>query len=298
MVQTVEATRWQSETMLIATQPTLQILLVDDDLLSQQVATFMIKRLGHSIDKASNGRQALAKLHTFQYDIVLLDMYMPDLDGVEVALQICRVWPNITKRPYIIALTASVTSGERERCLAGGIDDYISKPLQYNNLQSLLEKAVALRRLRMAAPAFLSAIQIAPAEPQEDTESEAILDLGVLHNLRGDLRGDSGDGSAIWVKLTNSYSQATTKLVADIKHAATQGEVKVLLLAAHSLYNSNATFGAMRAARLCREVEALARTALVNGSGLPPIITGMLELLELACTTARTTLQFEISKLS
>ncbi len=113
-----------------------RILLAEDNAINQKVAIQMLKRLGYSADVAANGREALQALERQSYDIVLMDVQMPEMDGLEAAGRIRELWPC---GPRIIALTAYALEGDRERCLAAGMDEYISKPIQLEELRRALE---------------------------------------------------------------------------------------------------------------------------------------------------------------
>ena len=113
-----------------------RILLAEDNAINQKVAIQMLKRLGYSADVAANGREVLQALERQSYDIVLMDVQMPEMDGLEAAGRIRELWPC---GPRIIALTAYALEGDRERCLAAGMDEYISKPIQLEELRRALE---------------------------------------------------------------------------------------------------------------------------------------------------------------
>jgi len=114
----------------------LRILLAEDNLLNQKATLQMLKRLGYHADLASNGLEVLQALERQPYDIILMDLKMPVMDGLEATLEICRRWPSA--RPRIIAITAYALAGDKERCLDAGMDDYISKPVQIEELRSVL----------------------------------------------------------------------------------------------------------------------------------------------------------------
>ncbi len=116
---------------------TLRILLAEDNSVNQKVMLRMLDRLGYRADVAANGLEVLQALELQAYDIVLMDIQMPEMDGLEAAKKIRQRWPD--GRPKIIAITAYALQGDREKCLAAGMDDYISKPVKLENLQAILE---------------------------------------------------------------------------------------------------------------------------------------------------------------
>jgi signal transduction histidine kinase/DNA-binding NarL/FixJ family response regulator len=133
----------------------LQILLAEDNVVNQKVALSILERMGYRADVAANGLEVLAALDRRHYDVVFMDTQMPEMDGLEAARRICKQWPP-NQRPRIIALTADAMRGDRENCLAAGMDDYLSKPINIAELQKVLERAApgAIPPVVDADPAF------------------------------------------------------------------------------------------------------------------------------------------------
>ncbi len=117
----------------------LRILLAEDNVVNQKVAIHLLKRLGYRADVVSNGGEALEALCHVPYDVVLMDMQMPEMDGIEATRRIIQKWQP-AERPRIIALTANAMQGDRELCLEAGMDDYLSKPIRLENLVEALRK--------------------------------------------------------------------------------------------------------------------------------------------------------------
>ncbi len=115
----------------------LRILLAEDNDVNQKVALHMLKRLGYQADVAANGLEVLQALESRSYDVILMDIQMPEMDGIEAARRIHERWPR--RGPKIIAITAYALEGDRERLLSAGMDEYISKPIQMEELRSVLE---------------------------------------------------------------------------------------------------------------------------------------------------------------
>jgi signal transduction histidine kinase/DNA-binding response OmpR family regulator len=118
----------------------LRILLVEDNLVNQKVARNMLARLGYQVEVANNGVEALNLLRDQPYDVVLMDVQMPEMDGLETTSLIVEQWP-VAERPYIIAMTAHALSGDEEKCLAAGMNAYVSKPIQIEKLTAALEQS-------------------------------------------------------------------------------------------------------------------------------------------------------------
>ncbi len=115
----------------------LHILLAEDNVVNQKVALRMLERLGYRADVASNGREAVEALYRQRYDVVLMDVQMPQMDGLEVTGCVRAELP-AERQPYIVALTANAMKGDRERCLEAGMDDYLSKPVKLDALREAL----------------------------------------------------------------------------------------------------------------------------------------------------------------
>jgi CheY-like chemotaxis protein len=117
----------------------LRILLAEDNVINQKVALRVLERFGYRADVAGNGVEAIAALRRQHYDLVFMDVQMPEMDGLEATRRICTEWSN-GNRPRIIAMTANATQGDREECLAAGMDGYISKPVHIDELKAVLEQ--------------------------------------------------------------------------------------------------------------------------------------------------------------
>jgi len=130
-----------------AKQHPLRILLAEDNLVNQKLAERVLNKLGYTITIANNGLEAVNKLESTPYDLVFMDVQMPEMDGLEATR---RIRQNKTRHPVIIAMTANAMQGDREECLAAGMDDYISKPIRLDDLLLILEKwAEANAKVRM-----------------------------------------------------------------------------------------------------------------------------------------------------
>jgi CheY-like chemotaxis protein len=122
----------------------LRVLVADDNALNQNLLRRLVVKLGHKVDVVSNGREAVAAVAQEPYDAILMDVLMPEMDGLEAAEAICRRWPRGT-RPRLIALTALAGPGDQERCLKAGFDDYMIKPVHLEQLAEAFKVAAGWR---------------------------------------------------------------------------------------------------------------------------------------------------------
>ena len=125
--------------------PPLRVLLAEDNPINQKVALSMLKKLGFEAEVAQNGMEAVLAVERKQYDVILMDIMMPELDGIEAARRIIEDTP-AERRPIIIALTANAMRGDRERCLNAGMDEYLTKPLRVSDLVAALENCHRIGR--------------------------------------------------------------------------------------------------------------------------------------------------------
>jgi CheY-like chemotaxis protein len=119
----------------------LRVLLAEDNVVNQKVAVLLLEKLGHRADVAANGLEVMQAMKRQPYDVILMDVQMPELDGLEACRRIHREWPP-NQRPRIVAMTASAMEEDRQACLDAGMDDYIAKPVRLPNLQLALERCV------------------------------------------------------------------------------------------------------------------------------------------------------------
>jgi PAS domain S-box-containing protein len=125
----------------------MKILIAEDNIVNQKIAVQLLKRMGYSADVVNNGREAIEALRRQRYDVIFMDMQMPEMDGPEATQHICKEW-NVADRPVIIALTANAMKEHVDQCVAAGMDKFISKPIQLDTLQSVLRESAELLKSR------------------------------------------------------------------------------------------------------------------------------------------------------
>jgi CheY-like chemotaxis protein len=118
----------------------LRILLAEDNVVNQKLAMRLLQQMGYRADLASNGIEAIECVARQTYDVILMDVQMPEMDGLEATRRITTRWPE-DKRPRIIAMTANAMQGDREECMAAGMDDYVTKPIRVDALVEALHNA-------------------------------------------------------------------------------------------------------------------------------------------------------------
>ena len=126
--------------------PPLRILLVEDNLINQKVASRMLEKNGHAVVTVNNGKEALRALEGQEFDAILMDVQMPEMDGLEATAAIRAAEQDTGRRLPIVALTAHALTGDRERCLAAGMDGYLAKPIQTAQLLNALAEVLACAR--------------------------------------------------------------------------------------------------------------------------------------------------------
>ena len=128
----------------MAARHPLRILLAEDNVVNQKLALRLLAQMGYRADIAANGLEAIHAVERQTYDVVLMDVQMPELDGFEASREIVRRWPR-ERRPRIVAMTANAMQGDRELCEAAGMDDYVAKPVRVEELVAALERSAPRR---------------------------------------------------------------------------------------------------------------------------------------------------------
>ena len=235
----------------------LRVLVAEDNVVNQRLALKQLRRLGHHADAVANGREVLSAIEQVPYDVLLLDCQMPELDGYETARIIRRQEKAAArsgtsgKSPLrIVAMTANVMEGDRERCLAAGMDDYVSKPVRLPDLEAVLNWQGVQRPV--TAPVC------APSPPSP--ESQAV-DVSALRSLRGLRLPDGLDPFEELAALFVADSRSNLEKMREA-HAAADGALLKRL--AHSVKGSASNLGARRLSSLCAEVEQRAVAGLLD----------------------------------
>jgi CheY-like chemotaxis protein/HPt (histidine-containing phosphotransfer) domain-containing protein len=226
----------------MASRHPLRILLAEDNTINEQLALRMLGRLGYSADVARNGQEALDAVTRQSYDLVLMDLQMPVMDGI-VATRHIRSTVAAAQQPWIIALTANNPGDERERCLAAGMDDYVSKPVGVRMLTNALLRCT--RRTQSTAPAPA----VEPSQIPADEPPQPPIDLGRLRAMLGK------QAAAVLPSLIATFTTEAERLQGEAQAALAMGDSSTLRRVAHTLKSNSATVGARTLERLCLELE-------------------------------------------
>ncbi len=248
----------------LATRLPLRVLVSDDNAISQKVALRLLQQMGYRPDLASDGRQALACLDAKPYDLVFMDVLMPELGDLEATREIRRrqrdpaAHPNYGARIVVVAMTASAMPGDREKCLEAGMDDYMSKPIRLEDVLAMIERWGGY--LRGAEAKTGSAVPPSPDAPDFSSLGDnPPLDLRRLRELT--------DGTeAGLVELVSLYLDQTTMQMEQLAGAVRGGRTDEVRRIAHSCAGASATCGVTGLVSLLRELERLANESKLNGA--------------------------------
>ncbi len=241
----------------------LRLLLADDNPINQKVGLSVLHKLGYRADLASNGLEVLQALEQKLFDILFLDVQMPEMDGLEAARQICQRWPS-EKRPVIIAMTGNALMGDREKCLAAGMDDYISKPVRVGELQAALERWGPLKSRKSDTTFY--------GRPKSSSATE-LLDSAMIAELRA---MPPADGVGLLQELVDLFIEGAPVRLNQISLALK--DPAELAFQAHALKSMSLNLGAKRVVELCQKLEELARQAKLDS--VPPLIQELQNVLE------------------
>ncbi len=235
----------------------LRILLAEDNPINQKVALRLLERLGYGADVVGDGRQALARLdHAAAYDVILMDVQMPEMDGLEASRAICARWPS-SERPRIIAMTAEAMQGDRDKCLAAGMDDYIVKPVTLDRL------AAALAACRPLTGITAPEAAAAPPVEKQKIAACAALDRDVLDQLREDL-----GGTAAVREVIRTFLDQTPSVLSALRDAAARADVPSIRRAAHMIKGTSSILGARELSEQCAEIERVGQTGCIDNAAL------------------------------
>ncbi|MEW7850361.1 response regulator [Massilia aurea] len=250
-----------------------RVLLAEDNPVNVEVARAMLESLGLETGCAKNGQEALRAVHEGSWDAVLMDCQMPVMDGFAATGEIRRHEREMG-RPRalpVIAITANALQGDREACLAAGMDDYLSKPFTQQQLAAVIGRWISLPLLSEREHGDEPAVEVAPAMPLPAPPTSpragpgsAHINRAALDNIRALSRDD---GDALVHKVIAAYVGDTPRQLHALRQALGEGDAESVRRVAHGLKSASANVGAAHLSSLCRELEQLGRNGNVDSGG-------------------------------
>jgi PAS domain S-box-containing protein len=230
-----------------------RVLLAEDNFVNREIGIAMLQALGCTVDCAGNGREVIAEVSARSYDVILMDCQMPELDGFAATASIrslesagalpCRNAGEQPVRLPIVALTANAMRGDREQCLAAGMDDYLAKPFSQQQLREVLERWIVAREDAKPDPSCSARV----GEPEGP-----VLDAAALAAIRALQRPGQ---PPLLARIIGAFHEQSPRLLSELRRAAEVHDFDAAARAAHSLRSASANLGASRLAMLCKQLE-------------------------------------------
>jgi two-component system, sensor histidine kinase and response regulator len=228
------------------TQRPLRVLLAEDNRVNQLLAVKMLEKRGHSLIVAGNGREAITAFERERFDVILMDIQMPEMDGLEAAAEIRQKERGTGRHVPIVALTAHAMREDRERCLDVGMDAYLAKPFSPGELFETIEK--------------LSPMPVTPKFPSETTAqgSKTLDKAGLLARVGAD--------RSVLKEIIDLFLEECPRLLDDLRKSVRAGSAKDLAVAAHTLRGALSAVSAGRAADTARTLELMGQGGDLSGA--------------------------------
>jgi len=230
----------------------LSILLAEDNRLNQQLAVALLNKWGHTVEVANNGEEALELHQNGDYDLILMDLQMPTMGGFEATARIRERERNGHQRDTIIAMTADALEGNREKCIAGGMDDYVSKPFNSENFRSILEKYSRSLSDQRAMPPSNA--------PKGNAMNDVVIPKERIRRDFFDYAAALKEGDPVIVSLIGKmFLDDAPRQIAVLRQSLEAGELEVLSREAHTLTGLLGNFRAEPARRVSAEIDRMAQ---------------------------------------
>jgi PAS domain S-box-containing protein len=256
----------------------LRILIAEDNLINQKVALRLLERLGYEADVVANGMEAVVASRHVHYDAILMDVQMPEMDGLEATRQLCKQHPP-DDRPRIIAVTADAQASDREECLRAGMDDYLSKPVRLDQVAEALYKtkpraattvdsssdespSVAVGESDEGATLQENVVPDSPEDtkpsptPDPAQDNAAIEDSSPVAGSTDAIELLNEDDPEFLVDLIDSYVEITPSMVKEMKRHLAAGDRGALKSVAHKMKSGSGQIGLKRLATLCGDLQS------------------------------------------
>lgn len=238
-------------------------LVAEDNVANQKVATRLLEKLGCRVDVAATGAEAVRLLRLLSYDVVFMDCQMPEMDGFEATREIRRQ-KGLNRKVPIVAMTANAMAGDREECLAAGMDDYVSKPVELEQIVEVLKRWVRSRvESDQTEPAVSDSAAKAPISTTPPQPEPPAVDAEVIARLR---ELAESNPQKFLEDLLGTYITDTTQRLLALQKNSTDGNAPELTRAAHAIKGSSLNVGANLLANYCQQVEEIARTGSLDGA--------------------------------
>ena len=230
----------------------MHILLAEDNPTNQKIAVRLLQKTGYPVDIASNGKEAFALVQTKKYSLVLMDIQMPEMDGFEATRRIRETSPEFANLP-IIAMTAYAMSGDRERCLEAGMNDYLSKPLNVDELFNIIEKYS-----NVESSGWLN-------DEVKTKEESKLQEHSDLVNLEKALPRFNNNLST-YIELFGEFNEHIKSSICDIEEAFTNNDVNKVNFLSHNIMGTASAFEVKSIFTFARKLEKLTANGTLNGS--------------------------------
>jgi CheY-like chemotaxis protein len=244
----------------IGSQHPLRLLVAEDNEINQKLVVSILGRLGYQAELANNGLEVLKILNEKPFDAVLMDVQMPEMDGETATIHIRRDFPP-DRQPRVIAMTANALPGERERYLAVGMDDYLSKPIRIDELVRVLKESKPLGQPNSTtSPVDNGLRKVSPAPVQPPAGS---FDMSLLHEF-SEMMGE--DGIELAKELLRMYRKNSLDLIDSLQHTLDKQNLPDLHRVAHTLKGNSSQVGAVRLSGLCFTLEQITQNGSWDGA--------------------------------
>ncbi|MEM9135946.1 MAG: response regulator [Cyanobacteria bacterium P01_F01_bin.42] len=232
----------------------LKILVAEDNGVNQKLAMHLLQRMGYRADIVANGLEVLDAIARQSYDVILMDVQMPEMDGLTATQEICRRYSD-AERPRIIAMTANAMQGDREKCLQAGMDDYVSKPIRFNTLSQALIRCEP-RTHDTPEPKTPNGQQSSIDAQSDAKDNSNLMDYAALKETIGVMGMEPRECIEMLLEI---FLDETNTLVDTMQSAISEGDANALNFAAHTLKSSSASLGAIALSQQCRDLEQMGR---------------------------------------
>jgi two-component system, sensor histidine kinase and response regulator len=235
-----------------------RVLLAEDNPVNQKVATRMLENLGHLVDVVGNGLEAVNAARQLPYDIILMDCQMPEMDGYGATMEIRRL-EGAARHTPIVAMTANAMPGDRERCLAIGMDDYVSKPIRVKELYAALGRWIGWEVEANESPSpEQPVVALATASPDDGCIDDTILDEVLEFAGQG--------GEELVRELVDLFFAEVPTRLNNMRRGMEEHDPERVTRGAHAMKGGASNLGAVRAAALCARLEKQSRTGSLSGA--------------------------------